>query len=96
MKVAIWSSGVIAWVAICSGAWFVASRDDYARLKAATACFAAQPPAAAASCSGLRPTDILSAKASIDRKATLSRLAGAGGAMAALSALILSRRQKGA
>jgi hypothetical protein len=41
----------------------------------------------------LQPSDIQRAKAAIDRKAFISRLAGTFGAVAALSVLILSRRQ---
>lgn len=91
--VAVWSSGIIAWVMICSGGWYATTRDDYARLKAATACFAAEPPPAGAACLALQPSDIQRAKAAIDRKAFISRLAGTFGAVAALSVLILSRRQ---
>jgi hypothetical protein len=90
--IAIWSSGVIAWVLMCSGGWYAATRDDYATLNAATACFAAQPPPQSTPCSGLRPSDIHRVKAAIDRKAAISRLAGTFGAVAALTVLILSRR----
>lgn len=91
--IAIWSSGIIGWVVICSVGWWAATREDYVRLATASACLSAPPRAVAgAPCAALQASDVQRFKAEIDRKAVISRLAGAFGAMAALTALILSRR----
>ena len=88
--IATWTIGIVVWVLICSGGWYVATRNDYAMLALSRACYVAQVPSA--QCEDMRPSDILRYKAAIDRKAAISRLAGAAGAAAAIAALIAFRR----
>jgi len=38
-QVVAWVLGMVAWVLICSGAWFAASRADYAKLAQARVCY---------------------------------------------------------
>jgi hypothetical protein len=91
--IAIWTTGIIVWVLICSGGWYVATRNDYAMLASAKACYATQSRAqyVSAHCEDRKPSDILQYKAEIDRKAAISRLAGAMGAAVAIAALIAVR-----
>jgi hypothetical protein len=90
--IATWTIGIIVWVLICSGGWYVETRNDFAMLASAKACSVARFPSA--QCEDTRPSDIVRYKAAIDRKAAISRLAGAAGAAAAIAALIASRRTR--
>lgn len=85
---------MILWTLICSLAWYVSARGDYANMRIATACYSesAQARAVDLKCAGIRPPDIYMAE--VDRKARNSRLASAGGAGVACIALIASRRRR--
>lgn len=93
--VAVWTNVIIVWILFCSGWWYASSRDDYAKLAAARACYssASEPQSTAPRCVNIKPADMLVYKVNIDHRALISRLAGALGAMAAIGALILGRRQ---
>ena len=87
----IWIVGIIAWVVICSMAWFVATRDDYAKLNTAIHCTRVEPKSALpdARCAHVKPSDVFASKAEIDRKARISRLAAAFGTAAAFAVWFL-------
>lgn len=86
----VWSSIIVGWVVICSGAWYVAARDDYRNLAAANAC--AESHNLSGDCGYLR--DARFYKSEVDRKARNSRLASAGGAMVVCVLMIVSRRRR--
>lgn len=89
-----WFLAVIVWVVICSTAWFAATRGDYAKLNAAIACVRVEPRPAAPDprCVHVKPSDMFAAKAAIDRKARISRLAAAFGTAAAFAVWFLLGR----
>lgn len=95
MLIALWSTGIIVWCALCAVWWSVGTHEDYARLAAARACFPAvgQPQTAVAQCAGVKPEDIVYYTAAIDRKARISRLGAAFGAMVLAISLIVTRRR---
>ena len=95
--VVVWTIGIVIWVVICAGGWVVATRDDYARLRSASLCYSSslQPQSTAPQCANTKPSDLAFYKAVIDRKAAISRVAGALGAMVAIGALILVRGRAG-
>jgi hypothetical protein len=89
-----WVIGIVIWVMLCSAGWFVATRDDYARLNAATACYSTslKSPVSGPQCANVKPSDIRTYKAAIDRKAAISRIAAALGTAAALALWLLLGR----
>ena len=95
-QVAAWVLGIIAWVLICAGYWFVATRDDYAKLNVARACYNANGLAhsTSPSCVGIKPSDAQFYKSEIDRKARNSRLASAFGGLVAAILIMVSRRKR--
>jgi len=88
-----WMAGITLWALVCTAGWYVTTRDDYAHLAAATSCYKTRPPTAfaVAWCAKVKPSDTEFYKAAIDRKAALSRLAAAFGAMGALVLWFLVR-----
>lgn len=88
------SIGIMLWVLICSVGWFVATRGDYAKLAAASACYSAQLQSNAPDCANVQASDAETYKAAIDRKARISRLAGSFGAVVAIALLIASRGRR--
>ena len=91
---AAWVIGIVIWILICSAGWFVATRDDYAKLNAASACYSngLKAPVSVSSCANVKPSDVLVYKASIDRKAIISRITAALGSAAALALWLLLGR----
>jgi hypothetical protein len=90
----IWTGIVLAWVLICSGGWYVATKDDYRRLAVASGCYGPdEAPKVGTDCAGVRASDVLFYREEIDRKARNSRLAGAGGAMAIVLCMVVMRRR---
>jgi hypothetical protein len=89
-----WIIAIVIWVLICSAGWYVATRDDYAKLHAARACYSAnlQPQDTGSQCANTKPSDILLYKSAIDRKAAVSRVAAGLGAAAALGLWFLLGR----
>ena len=90
----IWMIGIIAWVLICSVSWFIATRDDYAKLNAASACYdiANEKRLSSPQCATVKQSDIYSYKAEIDRKARISRVVAALGSGAAIAVWLLLGR----
>jgi hypothetical protein len=89
-----WFVGVVIWAATCAVVWFVGTRDDYARLYAARACYdtSLQSQDAGLQCANLKQSDILVYRAEIDRKARISRVtAGLGAGTAIALWFILGR-----
>ena len=86
-----WSTAIVIWVLICAGGWVVATRDDYAKLDSARACYSAslQSQLTASRCENTKPSDILFYKAAIGRKARISSIAAALGGGMAIALLIL-------
>jgi len=82
-----WFVGVVIWAAICAVGWFAATRDDYAKLNAARACYGTslQSQDAGPQCARLKQSDILVYKGEIDRKARISRVTAGLGAGAAIA-----------
>ncbi len=95
-QVLAWVLGIIAWVCICSGAWFVATRADYAKLAEANACYSSKGHSRSTSlqCENVKPSDAAFYKSEIDRKARNSRLSGAAGGLAAAIAMIVIQSRK--
>ena len=95
-RVVAWVLGIVAWVLICSGAWFAATRADYAKLAQAHVCYEpnGHPRSTLLRCENIKPSDALFYKSEIDRKARISRLASAFGAMVAAIVIIVTRRTK--
>ena len=95
-QIAGWVLGIIAWVIICAGYWFVATRDDYAQLAAARACYRANNLARStmSQCATIKPFDAQFYKSEIDRKARNSRLASAFGGLVAAILIMISRRKR--
>lgn len=95
--VIIWSAVIIVWAVACASWWWAASRDDYAKLAAARACYssASQARNSSPQCANIKPTDMLTYKASIDHRARTSRLAAAFGTMVLLILMIVIRRRAG-
>src|SRR5579862_651075 len=73
-------AGMVLWAVICSVAWSISTRDDYAHLAVARACYsvAAETRAGDSRCGGIGPPDAYMGE--VNRKARISRLAAAGGA----------------
>ena len=90
------TAGVVLWVVLCSGAWFIETRDDYLRLAVATACLSTTSEVQSGDprCATVKPADLVIYKANIDRKARTSRLAAAFGAMVAVSCLIVVNQRR--
>jgi hypothetical protein len=88
-----WSTGIIIWCATCAGGWVVATRDDYARLAAARACYRtdSQSQTTSSQCANTNPSDVLLYQAAIDRKAAISRVTGSLGSMALIILMIITR-----
>ena len=88
--------GIIAWVIICAGYWFVATRDDYAKLASARACYSANGLVhdTIPQCATIKPSDAQFYKSEIDRKARNSRLASAFGGLVAVILIMVSRRKR--
>ncbi len=95
-RLVAWVLGIIAWVLICSGAWFVATRDDYAKLAEARVCYdvKAHPHSTLGQCANIKPSDAQFYKSEIDRKARISRLASAFGALVAAIMIMVSQRRR--
>jgi hypothetical protein len=95
-QVVAWVLGMVAWVLICSGAWFAASRADYAKLAQARVCYDENGHSRSIlfQCENIKPSDALFYKSEIDRKARISRLASAFGAVVAAIVIIVTRRTK--
>jgi hypothetical protein len=95
-QVLAWVLGIIAWVCICSGAWFVATRADYVKLAEANACYSSKGHSRSTSrqCANVKPSDAAFYKSEIDRKARNSRLSGAAGGLAAAIAMIVIQSRK--
>lgn len=95
-QVVAWVLAIVAWVLICSGAWFAATRADYAKLAEARFCYDTngQFRATLLQCENIKPSDALFYKSEIDRKARISRLASAFGAMVAATVIIVTRRAR--
>ena len=95
-QVVAWVIAIVAWVLICSGAWFAATRADYAKLAEARVCYDANGHSQSTllRCENIKPLDALFYKTEIDRKARISRLAAAFGAMVAAIVIILTRRTR--
>jgi len=82
---------------ICSGAWFAATRQDYAKLAEARACYDANVHThnSLLQCENIKPSDAVFYKSEIDRKARISRLASAfGGLVAAIVMIATSRTRR--
>jgi hypothetical protein len=92
MRIAVWSTGIIFWCVFCAVWLSVGTHEDYARLAAARACYPAVGQSAA-QCAGVKPEDIVYYKAAIDRKARISRLGAAFGALVVVISLIITRRR---
>ncbi|HTS39675.1 MAG TPA: hypothetical protein VMH84_03930 [Xanthobacteraceae bacterium] len=94
--VVAWVLGIIIWVMICASYWFVATRDDYAKLNAARACYGANDLTRSSNpqCATIKPSDALFYKSEIDRKARNSRLASAFGGLVAAILIMVSRRKR--
>jgi len=88
-------AGMILWVVICSAAWFISARGDYANLAIARACYSenAQIRAADSKCDGIGSPDTYMSE--VNRKARISRLAAAAGAGLGCMVLIATRRKRG-
>ena len=95
-RVVAWVLGIVAWVLICSTAWFAATRADYAKLAEARVCYDANGHfrSTLLQCENIKPSDALFYKSEIDRKARISRLASAFGAMVAATVIIITRRTR--
>jgi anti-sigma-K factor RskA len=89
-----WLAEILVWVLTCSIVWFAATRDDYAKMNAAAACFSAEPRTHVdvLRCADAKRSDVAVFKAKIDRKARLSRVAAALGSAAALALWFLFGR----
>jgi hypothetical protein len=90
------AGAIVLWTVLCSAAWFIETRDDYARLAIASACFtsASRTPRGDPQCEAVKPADLVVYKANIDRKARISRIAGAFGGMVAVSCLIIVNQRR--
>jgi hypothetical protein len=95
-QVVAWVLGIVAWVLICSGAWFVATRADYAKLAEIGVCYDPKGHArnTLLQCQNIKPSDALFYKSEIDRKARISRLASAFGALVAAVVIIVTRKTR--
>jgi hypothetical protein len=95
-QVVAWVLAIVAWVLICSGAWFAATRADYAKLAEVRVCYDAsgRSHSTLLQCENIKPSDALFYKSEIDRKARISRLAAAFGAMVAAIVIISTRRTR--
>jgi hypothetical protein len=89
-----WVVGIVIWVLICSFGWFVATRDDYAKLNAASACYSTtvDVPISVTECANVKQSDIAIYKSAIDRKAAISRITAALGSAIALALWFLLGR----
>jgi len=89
-----WVIGIVIWVIICSAGWYIATRSDYAKLNAASACYSAteKGPVSGTECANVKQSDIRTYSAAIDRKAAISRVTAALGSAAALALWLLLRR----
>ena len=74
--VVVWTAAIVLWAVICAIGWFVATRNDYAMLAEASQCFGNGSPSQSTDerCAKLKPSDVQFYKASIDRKARISRV----------------------
>jgi hypothetical protein len=79
-----------------SGAWFVATRADYAKLAEANVCYGSKGHSHSTllQCANVKPSDAAFYKSEIDRKARISRLSAAAGGLAATVALIVIQDRK--
>jgi len=95
-QVVAWVLGIVAWVLICSGAWFAATREDYANLAEARVCLDANSHShnSFLQCENIKPSDALFYKSEIDRKARISRLASAFGGLVAAIVIVATRRAR--
>jgi hypothetical protein len=95
-QVLAWVLGIIAWVCICSGAWFVATRADYVKLAEANICYGSDGHSHSTllQCANVKPSDAAFYKSEIDRKARISRLAAAAGGLVAAITIIVIQSQK--
>jgi hypothetical protein len=87
-------AAMILWVVICSLAWFISARGDYANLAVARTCYSEnmQIRAADTSCDGIRSPDAYMNE--VNRKARISRLAAAAGAGLGCVVLVATRRRR--
>jgi hypothetical protein len=92
--VAAWSTAIIIWCVTCAGGWVVATREDYARLAAARACYStdSQSQSPSSQCANIKPSDQLLYQAAIDRKAAISRVTASLGSMVLIILVIVMRR----
>jgi len=88
--------GIIAWVIICAGYWFVATRDDYAKLASTQTCYSVSGHVqnTIPQCANIKPSDAQFYKSEIDRKARNSKLASAFGGLVAAILIMVSRRKR--
>ena len=95
-QVFAWVLTIIVWACICSGAWFVSTRADYAKLAEANTCYSSKGYSHGTSihCANIKPSDAAFYKSEIDRKARNSRLASAFGALVAAIIIIVTHRKK--
>jgi hypothetical protein len=89
-----WFVAIMTWAVMCGIGWFIATRDDYAKLKAASACYGtnAGSPISDPQRANVKQSDIRIYKAEIDRKARISRLTAAFGSGAAITLWFLLGR----
>lgn len=87
-----WVGAIVLWAILCSAAWFVSTRDDYANLATARTCAGEKFDLRDAKCIGIKsPADYMN---EVNRKARNSRLSSAAGAAIAALAIFFSRRKK--
>lgn len=89
-----WTAAIVLWAMLCAGGWFIATRDDYARLAVAHACEAKTEQARLADPECAAAGSAAANFAEINRKARISRLAAAGGGVVAVLIIIMSRRRQ--
>jgi len=94
VPVATWSAGILIWCVMCVGGWVLATREDYARLAVARACYTVgESQTTPSRCADIKRSDMLIYKAAIDRKATISRISASFGSMALIISLVFVRRR---
>jgi len=90
----LWTGAIFLWAVLCSGGWFLSTREDYARLAVARACEAMTDQARLADSRCVSAGSAAADFAEINRKARISRLAAAGGGVIVLLVAMASRRRQ--
>jgi hypothetical protein len=87
-------AGMVLWAVICSVAWFISARGDYAGLATARTCYSetGQIRAGDSRCGNMGAPDAYMRE--INRKARISKLAAAAGAGLGCVALITATRRR--